>query len=173
MSVSRRQFLTYLGLGSYAMLRAPASPAAPAFPLPRRKGSPPGFTPIAASTTDALLLPEAFRYDRICSWNDPLGMSGPLGPEKFGFNNDLLAYFPIDALRGGKFDTLLGEITIRDFDGQATFPYYAGFTYTKADFPFKRLKDVVRVTGEEVLLSKEEVEKVRAEYQQQKQQKQN
>lgn len=79
----------------------------------------------------------------------------------------------IDALRGGKFDTLVGAVTVRDFDGQATFPYYAGFTYTNANFPFKRLKDVLRVTGEEVLLSKEEVEKVRAQYQQQKQQKQN
>lgn len=71
----------------------------------------------------------------------------------------------IKALRGGKFNTLLGDVTIRDFDGQATFGYHTGLTYTNPNYPFKRLKDVVRAEGEEVLHTKEEVEKARAEYQ--------
>ena len=71
----------------------------------------------------------------------------------------------IKALRGGKFKTLLGDVTIRDFDGQATFGYYTGFTYTNANYSFKRLKNVVRAEGEDVLRTKAEVEQVRTEYQ--------
>jgi branched-chain amino acid transport system substrate-binding protein len=71
----------------------------------------------------------------------------------------------IKVLRGGKFSTLLGDVTIRDFDGQATFGHNTGFTYTNPDYPFKRLKDITRAKGDEVLRTKEEVEKARAAYQ--------
>jgi hypothetical protein len=71
----------------------------------------------------------------------------------------------IKALRGGKFNTLLGEVTIRDFDGQATCGYHTGITYTNPNYPFKRLKDIVRAEGDEVLHTKSEVEQIRAEYQ--------
>jgi len=67
-------------------------------------------------------------------------------------------------LHGMSFDTVLGPVTIRDFDGQSTFGYHAGFTYTNPDYPFKRLKDVTRAEGEEVLETKAEIEKARAEY---------
>ena len=70
----------------------------------------------------------------------------------------------VAALRGAKFDTLLGDIEIRKIDGQATFAYNAGYTYTHPDYPFKRLKDVTRAQGLEVLRTDEEVEKARAEY---------
>ena len=68
------------------------------------------------------------------------------------------------AMRGGKYDTLLGDITVRDFDGQATFAYNVGVTFTDPKYPFKRLKDITRAKGEDVLSTKEEVEKARAEY---------
>lgn len=74
----------------------------------------------------------------------------------------------VSVLRGGKFQTLLGDVTIRDFDGQATFGYYTGFTYSSPSFPFKRMKNVIRAEGEEVLRTRAEVEKARAEYQQKK-----
>ncbi len=67
-------------------------------------------------------------------------------------------------LRGMKFDTLLGKVTIRDFDGQSTFAYNAGFTYKNPKYPFKRLKDVTRAEGATVLRNKMEVEKARMEY---------
>ena len=70
----------------------------------------------------------------------------------------------IKILRGAQFKTLLGDVTIRDFDGQATFSYNVGFTYTHPNYPFKRLKDITRASGDEVLHTREEVEKVRAEY---------
>ena len=68
------------------------------------------------------------------------------------------------ALRGSKYETLLGDITVRNFDGQATFPYNIGFTYTDPKYPFKRLKNVTRAQGEDVLSTKDEVEKARADY---------
>ena len=71
----------------------------------------------------------------------------------------------IQALRGGQFKTLLGDVTIRDFDGQATFGHHTGFTYTNPNYPFKRLRDVVRAEGEEVLHTREEVERIRQEAQ--------
>src|SRR5262249_60053395 len=71
----------------------------------------------------------------------------------------------LNVLRGGQFKTLLGDVTIRDFDGQATFGYYTGFTYMNPSYPFKRLKNVVRAEGQEVLHTKEEVEQIRQEAQ--------
>ena len=70
----------------------------------------------------------------------------------------------IKVLRGAEFKTLLGDITIRDFDGQSTFGYNTGITYTHPNYPFKRLKDITRADGNEVLHTKAEVEKIRAEY---------
>lgn len=67
-------------------------------------------------------------------------------------------------LRGMSFDTVLGPAKIRDFDGQSTFGYHAGFTYTDPKYPFKRLKDVTRAEGEDVLRTKAEIEKAREEY---------
>jgi branched-chain amino acid transport system substrate-binding protein len=74
----------------------------------------------------------------------------------------------INAMRGGNFSTLLGDVTVRDFDGQSTFGHYTGITYTNPNYPFKRLKDVVRGEGTEILHTKEEVEQARLEYQKKK-----
>jgi branched-chain amino acid transport system substrate-binding protein len=74
----------------------------------------------------------------------------------------------ITAMRGGNFSTLLGDVIIRDFDGQSTFGHYTGLTYTNPNYAFKRLKDVVRGEGSEILHTKEEVEQARAEYQKKK-----
>ncbi len=70
----------------------------------------------------------------------------------------------IDVLRGAEFNTILGDVTIRDFDGQSTFSYNTGFTYTNPCYPFKRLKNITRADGNEVLRTKEEIEKARIEY---------
>jgi branched-chain amino acid transport system substrate-binding protein len=71
----------------------------------------------------------------------------------------------IDALRGGTFDTVLGKVVIRDFDGQATFGYHTGVTYTDPKYPFKRLKDITYYPGAEVLRTKAEIEQARMAYQ--------
>jgi hypothetical protein len=101
--MSRRRFLTYFGIGTYALLRNPNLKAKdPDFPLPRRRGAPPSFfTPIKPTSEDDLVLPKGFSATVLCAWNEPLGTRGPLGDEHFGFDCDFLAYFPIDALNGG------------------------------------------------------------------------
>lgn len=98
---SRRSFLTYLGIGSYSALVA-SQPSAADFPS-RRRGKPPSFfEPISPSSADQLLVPTGFRADVLIKWGDPLGSKAPGGDlEQFGFNNDFIAYFPIDALKGG------------------------------------------------------------------------
>lgn len=74
----------------------------------------------------------------------------------------------VDTLRGMPFKTLLGDVTVRDFDGQSTFSYNTGYTYSNPCYPdFKRLKDITRAEGNEVLHTKAEVEKIRAEYKKQ------
>lgn len=103
--LTRKGFLVYAGLGTYEMLRQTTAfgAIAPKFPLARRKGKGPGFfTPIAPSGADKLIVPKGFKYELPLHWGDALGTTGPEGAEKFGFNNDFLAYFPIDALSGGK-----------------------------------------------------------------------
>jgi hypothetical protein len=107
MNLSRRGFLTYLGLGSYAVLCRPdaSGPAAP----PRRRARPPQFfDPILPSTDDQLVLPAGYRYDLICAWGDELYSEFPSQvpdrrgqKETFGYNCDFLAYFPMDARAGG------------------------------------------------------------------------
>jgi secreted PhoX family phosphatase len=97
--------LTYVGLGAYAALRNPLAAAdQAAFPLGRPHGEPPDFfSPISASEKDDLLLPPGYRYDVVCAWGDDLGSTDPdRRAEVLGFNNDFTAYFPIDALRGGR-----------------------------------------------------------------------
>src|SRR5262245_51453804 len=109
MPVSRRRLLTYAGLGTYGTLvsgsAAGAAQPAPAaeFPLPRRRGERPDFfEPIRPSSADQLVLPNGYQARVLCRWDDPLGSAHPkFGKEKFGFNCDFLAYFPIDALKGG------------------------------------------------------------------------
>lgn len=102
--MTRRNFLTYLGLGSYEMLRSISALGAPAL-FPRRKvcgRAPSFFKPIAPSGYDKLILPKGFHYDIVCTWGDSLGTKSDFGPESFGADNDFTAYFPMDALSGGK-----------------------------------------------------------------------
>ena len=70
----------------------------------------------------------------------------------------------VKAMRGSKFETILGDVEVRKIDGQATFAYHAGFTYKSPKYPFKRLKDVTRAEGLEVLRTDAEVIKARADY---------
>jgi len=102
MLLNRRHFLTYLGIGTYGMMRE-FSVLGAKFPLPRRPSRPPVFfKPIRASMEDKLILPRGYRYNVVCQWDTPLGTNGPFGAEKFGYDNDFLAFLPLDALKGGK-----------------------------------------------------------------------
>ena len=109
--MSRRNFLTYLGVGSAAL--AAGSTGITARPAGAQEGftgaasTPYGstsaeiselsFTPIEPTAADELVLPEGFKYDIIRRWGEPVTSDG----QEFGFNNDYVAYFPIDALEDG------------------------------------------------------------------------
>lgn len=99
MSLSRRAFLTYLGIGSYALLRGDHGLKQPAFPSRRQKGKCPSFfQPIESSTEDQLILPQGFRSTIVCKWEDEFGTDKNGNKLSFGFNNDFLAFFPIDCV---------------------------------------------------------------------------
>ena len=112
--MTRRRFLTFLGAGSAAL--AAGSAGAPtggagggAAPVIEGVGASEAqaaqtsagrlsFTPIEPSGEDDVVLPEGFKYDVVRKWGDNV-----LGDETpYGYNNDYVAYFPIDALEGGQ-----------------------------------------------------------------------
>ncbi|QGJ69118.1 putative phosphatase [Planctomycetales bacterium 10988] len=112
MSVSRRNFLTYVGVGSYAALCQPWTFSHASSNL--NVEAPKIFEPIEASSVDDLLLPEGFSYNIIAKYGDKLGSTVPTDlpeecrlkelagqPETFGYNNDFTVFFPIDALENG------------------------------------------------------------------------
>jgi secreted PhoX family phosphatase len=101
--MSRRRFLTFLGTGSAALLAGSSGiltgcaksevEAAGA----HADGEELFFEPIEPSDADELVLPEGFKYDIIRKWGDPVTQD-----RDYGYNNDFVAYFPIDALEGGE-----------------------------------------------------------------------
>ena len=112
--MTRRSFLTFLGMGSAALAAGSsgvlpreaaalqgsenfAGAASTPYPDAGANGAGINFTPIEASSADELILPEGYKYDVVRRWGEPVTSDG----RTFGFNNDYVAYFPIDALEGG------------------------------------------------------------------------
>ena len=104
--LTRRRFLTFLGAGSAAL-------AAGSVGTPTGVGDTPAiggvsearaaqasrlsFTPIEPSGDDEVVLPRGFKYDIVRKWGDRVTEDAD-----YGYNNDFVAYFPIDALDGGQ-----------------------------------------------------------------------
>ncbi len=148
MPVSRRQFLTYLGVGNYAALIASGTAGAqPVFPAPRRRGPAPAFfKPIGPSAADELVLPEGFGASVVVRWDDPLGSKAPDGSdERFGFNNDFIAYFPIDVLTGGS-NSAEGLLWVNH---EYPNPLFVS-GYTAADGKAKRKKSAAQIGKEKL-----------------------
>ena len=59
-----------------------------------------GISPVAQGTDDEVILADGLEYELLVSWPDPINRSG----DRFGFNNDYTAFFPID---GNPHDGLL------------------------------------------------------------------
>lgn len=88
--LNRRQFLQFMGCSaatlwatscvSKAVQMAPPQPALP-------------FQPILPSTEDALKLADGFYSEIVLRWGQKLNRKG----ERFGFNNDYLAYIPFSS----------------------------------------------------------------------------
>ena len=109
--MTRRRFLTFLGTGSAALaagstgvldteqggvgVRSASAAAQPS--SGGGSGQEPFFTPIEPSAEDDLVLPEGFNYEVLRKWGDQVTEDTP-----YGYNNDYVAYFPIDVLEGGQ-----------------------------------------------------------------------
>lgn len=85
---NRREFLLFMGYGvaaASALSQLPGCASSPPKdPLP--------FTPLKFSTKDDVVLADGFRYDILLRWKQLLNKQG----DKFGYNNDFLAYVPLD-----------------------------------------------------------------------------
>ena len=145
MTLSRRQFLHYLGMGTYAALHNPLPLASAAR---RRKGSlwrPSFFEPIQPSTDDRLILPAGYRADLLCMWGDELGSpdSAQNRDLPFGFNNDFLAYSPITPQQ----DTLHTEQGLLWVNHEYPDPVFVS-EYTAQDVKNRKTKAVDQIRKE-------------------------
>ena len=86
----RREFLSFMGrtLGLAAVARAGVADAV------ADGGSTAGgvIQPVAPGVADDVVLAKGLDYYILTSWKDPINGKG----ERFGFNNDYIAFFPID-----------------------------------------------------------------------------
>ncbi|SMO63255.1 PhoX family protein [Melghirimyces algeriensis] len=97
--ISRRQFMTYMGVGTAALVGSAtgvnhlveAKETAKKVVGNNNKMVRVPFQPIDPTDKDDLVLPKGFSYDVIAAWGDDIGNG-----ETFGFNCDLTVYFPIN-----------------------------------------------------------------------------
>ncbi len=91
--ITRREFIHFMSRSTAAAATLPwilecahkaVRPVGPTLP----------FTPIKASTEDALVLADGFNFEVILRWRQPLNKKGEL----FGFNNDYIAFLPLSPL---------------------------------------------------------------------------
>ena len=94
---SRREFLRFMGrtMGAAAL----AGPGA-SFPAAANAPTIEGIRSVAPTTDDEVVLAGGLEYEVLVSWGDPINRTG----DRFGFNNDYTAFFPID---GNRHDGLL------------------------------------------------------------------
>jgi branched-chain amino acid transport system substrate-binding protein len=64
-----------------------------------------------------------------------------------------------DALSGLNFESIRGPITVRAADHMASVPVFVGTTAASTEYPFRVLRDVVRVPGDQVWLAESELKK--------------
>ena len=77
-AVSRRGFLKGgLGLGAAAFLAGPLAACAGGKPAGPREAPTIGFTPVATSTADTLVVPEGYRWQVFARWGDALFADSP------------------------------------------------------------------------------------------------
>ena len=85
------------------LLRAEAPPADVSLTDAVRARTPghrtPPFKPIQPTTADALVLPEGYRFDVVRMYGDEVAPGLP-----YGYNNDFVAYMPIDGIDGTSSD---------------------------------------------------------------------
>jgi hypothetical protein len=84
--IHRRQFLKFIGASGIAILAGwPDKILAQSSALP--------FTPLGSSPEDALTLAQGFSWQKLIAWEDVINTQS----ETFGFNNDYIAFLPLDS----------------------------------------------------------------------------
>ncbi len=96
------------------------------------------FDPIEASNEDKLILPEGFNFTVIRKWGEKISQS-----ENFGFNNDYVAYLPIDLHSEGN----NSEDGLLFVNHEFPSPLFIN-NYTDADFKSGRIKTAEEVNRE-------------------------
>jgi secreted PhoX family phosphatase len=170
MTIARRSFLKYAGLGSVAALLDPEAAWSQAANRRRpRSDAPVFFEPINPSADDRLLLPAGYRYEVVAAWGDDLGSRAAAtrivhtangqdfgirqgDVERFGFNCDFLAYFPLDALtnRGGRLDSRDGLLWVNhEFPDPLFVSDYSRQNYRDEErkMPEQVIKEMLSVGG--------------------------
>jgi secreted PhoX family phosphatase len=94
------------------------------------------FTPIIPSSEDRLILPEGFEYTIIRKWGDKIN-----GSEYYGYNNDFVAYLPIEYGTGIPDDGLLAV------NHEYPLPLFVS-GYSDEDLKNKKLKTAEQINAE-------------------------
>lgn len=106
------------------------------------------FEPIPPSSADEFILAEGFDYKIIRQWGDMIS-----GTEIFGYNNDYVAYLPIDLLEGGN----NSDDGILFVNNEYTHPVFVS-NYSHDDYKAKKPKTKEQIVAEKkvsVFLSSE------------------
>jgi len=96
------------------------------------------FKPISPSKEDNLILPEGFKYEIIRKWGDNV-----TDKSKFGYNNDYVAYLPIDLLEGGN-NSNDGLLAVNH---EYPSPLFIN-NYTSEDFSKGKRKSLIEINEE-------------------------
>jgi len=96
------------------------------------------FTPITPSSEDELILPEGFSYTIIRKWGDKINEA-----EYFGYNNDYVAYIPIDFFSEGT-NSEEGLLVVNH---EFPSPLFIN-GYTDEDFKMNKIKSADEVEAE-------------------------
>lgn len=96
------------------------------------------FDPVAPSAQDEFILPEGFEFKIVRQWGDIIS-----GSEIFGYNNDYVAYLPIDLPEGGSSSTD-GVLFVNN---EYTEPLFVS-GYSFADYKAKKEKTKEQIVAE-------------------------
>ena len=138
---SRREFLSFMGrtMGATAVALPVISCSEP-----DRAAVIAGISPVAPGTDDEVVLADGLEYEILVSWTDPINGRG----ERFGFNNDYTAFFPID---GNPHDGLLWVNHEEVLSG-----YFAGPTDPEEKSREDVEREILEVGGSIVRISRQD-----------------
>lgn len=92
MDLNRRNFVKFISAGAVAGIGLSTLTGTTSCSSQKKKVTFTKFKPVVATDKDDLVLAEGFNYHRFITWGDQINSRG----EKFGINNDYLAFIPLN-----------------------------------------------------------------------------